>query len=93
MLSGHSDHECDIIRRESTDSLFSCLTAMKFEDYYKEFCEVFGHPLWMIPMMTIGIFLMIEVLHTNEHYNQETGDAHGYCGRKEWVKKLQGDQW
>ena len=26
-------------------------------------------------------------------YNQETGDAHGYCGRKEWVKKLQEDQW
>ena len=35
---------------------------------------------------------MIEVLHTQEHYNQETGDAHGYCGRKEWVKKLQEDQ-
>ena len=44
-------------------------------------------------MMLIGLFLMIEVLHTQEHYNQETGDAHGYCGRKEWVKKLQEDQW
>ena len=62
---------------------------MKFEDYYKEFCEVFGHPLWHMPMMLIGLFLMIEVMHINEHYNMETGDAHGYCGRKEWVKKLQ----
>ena len=51
---------------------------MKFEDYYKEFCEVFGHPLWDMPMMIIGVFLMIEVMHINEHYNMETGDAHGY---------------
>ena len=64
---------------------------MKFEDYYKEFCEVFGHPLWMIPMMSIGLFLMIEGMHLNEHRNMVTGDAHGYCGRKEWVKKLQED--
>ncbi len=60
---------------------------MKFEDYYKEFCEVFGHPLWMLPMMMIGMFFMIEVLHITEHQNMD-GDAHGYCGRKEWVKKL-----
>ena len=60
---------------------------MKFEDYYKEFCEVFGHPLWMLPMMMIGMFFFIEVIHTIEHKNAD-GDAHGYCGRKEWVKKL-----
>ena len=64
---------------------------MKFEDYYKEFCEVFGHPLWHMPMMLIGLFLMIEVMHINEHYNMETGDAQGYCGQKQWVKKLQED--
>jgi hypothetical protein len=66
---------------------------MKFEDYYKEFCETFGHPLFMLPMMCLGFFLMIEIMHINEHTNMETGDAHGYCGRKEWVKKLQGDSW
>ena len=60
---------------------------MKFEDYYKEFCEVFAHPLWMLPMMMIGMFFFIEVIHTIEHKNAD-GDAHGYCGRKEWVKKL-----
>ena len=60
---------------------------MKFEDYYKDFCEVFGHPLWMMPMMLIGIFFFIEVIHTNEHMNV-MGDAHGYCGQQEFVKEL-----
>ena len=60
---------------------------MKFEDYYKEFCEVLGHPLWMLPMMMIGPFFMIEVLHFREHKNIE-GDAHGYCGQQEFVKEL-----
>ena len=61
---------------------------MKFEDYYREFCEVFGHPLWFMPMMMIGIFLFIEVVHTDYHRNME-GDAHGYCGQKEWVQDLE----
>ena len=62
---------------------------MKFEDYYKEFCEVFGHPLWMLPMMCIGFFVMIETLHWNEHKNVMDGKVHGYCGQQEWVKDLQ----
>jgi len=61
---------------------------MKFEDYYKEFCEVFGHPLWHMPMMLIGFFIMIEVMHTSYHADSEK-DAHGFCGRQEWVKDLQ----
>ena len=60
---------------------------MKFEDYYKEFCEVFGHPLWMLPMMGIGFFLMIEVMHTHYHM-QADKDAHGFCGQQEFVKEL-----
>ena len=60
---------------------------MKFEDYYKEFCEVFGHPLWHMPMMFIGVFFMIEVMHTSYHADAEN-DAHGFCGRQEWVKDL-----
>ena len=62
-------------------------TNMKFEDYYKEFCEVIGHPLWMIPMMMIGFFFFVEVLHTSYHANSNN-DAHGFCGRQEWVKEL-----
>ena len=60
---------------------------MKFEDYYKDFCDTLGHPLWMLPMMCIGLFLMIEVLHTNYHM-QADKDAHGFCGQQEFVKEL-----
>jgi hypothetical protein len=41
----------------------------------------------MMPMMLIGIFFFIEVIHTNEHKNV-MGDAHGYCGQQEFVKEL-----
>ena len=61
---------------------------MKFEDYYKEFCAVFGHPLWMMPMVFISMFFFIEVLHTKYHVDAEQ-DAHGFCGQKEFVKELQ----
>ena len=60
---------------------------MKFEDYYKEFCEVFGHPLWMLPMFGITFFLMIEVMLTHYHM-QADKDAHGFCGQQEFVKEL-----
>ena len=58
-----------------------------FRKYYEEFCEVFGHPLWMMPMMLIGLFLMIEVLHTKYHMDADA-DANGFCGQKEFVKEL-----
>ena len=58
-----------------------------FRKYYEEFCEVFGHPLWIMPMMMISMFFMIEVLHTKYHADGEN-DAHGFCGRQEWVKDL-----
>ena len=49
--------------------------------------EIVGHPLWMLPMMLIGIFFFIEVLHTKYHVDADA-DAHGFCGQKEWVKDL-----
>ena len=60
---------------------------MKFEDYYKDFCDTLGHPLWMLPMMCIGMFLMIEVMHTKYHMSADK-DAHGFCMQKEFVKDL-----
>ena len=60
---------------------------MKFEDYYKDFCDTLGHPLWMLPMMCIGMFLMIEVMHTNYHMSADK-DAHGFFLQKEFVKDL-----
>ena len=61
---------------------------MKFEDYYKDFCDTLGHPLWMLPMMCIGFFLMVEVLHPKYHMDADA-DAHGFCMQKEFVKELQ----
>ena len=60
---------------------------MKFEDYYKDFCDTLGHPLWMLPMMFIGMLLFIEVLHTKYHMDADS-DAHGFCMQKEFVKDL-----
>ena len=58
-----------------------------FRQYYEEFCEVLGHPLWMMPMMLMGLLLMIEVLHTNYHMDAEK-DAHGFCMQRKFVKDL-----
>ena len=58
-----------------------------FRQYYEEFCEVLGHPLWILPMFAIGFFVMVETMHTSYHNNDMT-DAHGYCGQKEFVKEL-----
>ena len=63
---------------------------MKFEDYYKEFCEVIGHPLWILPMFMIGFFVFVETMHLSYHMN-DMKDAHGFCGRQQWVKDLKGD--
>ena len=60
---------------------------MKFEDYYKDFCNTLGHPLWMLPMFGIAFFLMVEVMHTNYHMSADK-DAHGFCMQKEFVKDL-----
>ena len=35
---------------------------------------------------------MIEVMHVNYHADGNK-DAHGFCGRQEWVKKLMEDEW
>ena len=55
---------------------------------YDEFVEVFGHPLWIMPMFLMCFFVFVETVHLRQHVVQE-GDAHGYCGQKEWVKDLE----
>ena len=42
----------------------------------------------MIPTFMIGFFFMVEVMHTRYHADGDH-DAHGFCGRQEWVKDLQ----
>ena len=34
------------------------------------------------------VLFMVEVMHTKYHMDGEK-DAHGFCGRQEWVKDLQ----
>ena len=56
--------------------------------------EVVGHPLWMLPMMLICIFVMIEGLHTTAHLRGEM-DVHGLCrNNKEYIEtREQDDDW
>ena len=56
--------------------------------------EVVGHPLWMLPMMLICIFVMIEGLHTTAHLRGEI-DVHGLCrNNKEYIEtREQDDDW
>mgnify|MGYP001201583097 FL=1 len=51
--------------------------------------EVVGHPLWMLPVMLLGILVMIEGLHTSAHLHQEM-DVHGICRQnKEYIESLE----
>ena len=56
--------------------------------------EVVGHPLWMLPMMLVCIFVMIEGLHTTAHLRGEI-DVHGLCrNNKEYIEmREQGEDW
>ena len=56
--------------------------------------EVLGHPLWMLPVMLMCIFVMIEGLHTTAHLRGEI-DVHGLCrNNKEYIERReQGEDW
>ncbi len=57
--------------------------------------EVVGHPLWMLPMMLLGMLVMIEGLHTMAHLHQEI-DVHGTCRQnKEYIemREQEEDDW
>jgi len=48
--------------------------------------EVIGHPLWLLPVLLIGILALIEGLHTSAHLHQNM-DVHGVCLRnKEYIE-------
>ena len=54
-----------------------------------------GHPLWMLPVMMLGVLLMIEGLHTAAHWHQEI-DVHGICRQnKEYIemREQEEDDW
>jgi len=47
--------------------------------------DVMGHPLWMLPVMILGMLAMIEGIHTTAHLHMQI-DADAYCrNNAEWV--------
>ena len=53
--------------------------------------EILGHPLWMMPVMLIGIFAFIEGLHTTAHWHMNM-DVHGYCMQnKEHIERMENE--
>ena len=53
--------------------------------------EVMGHPLWMLPVMILGMIAMIEGLHTAAHIRMKI-DADAYCrNNAEWIEMNQND--
>jgi len=48
--------------------------------------EVIGHPLWMLPVMLLGMLAFIEGIHTSAHLHMQI-DANAYCrNNAEWVE-------
>ena len=53
--------------------------------------EVIGHPLWLLPVILIGILALIEGLHTSAHLHQQM-DVHGICRQnKEYIEMKEND--
>ncbi len=53
--------------------------------------EVIGHPLWMLPVLLIGMLALIEGLHTSAHLHQNM-DVHGICRQnKEYIEMKEND--
>ena len=53
--------------------------------------EVIGHPLWMLPVILIGLLALIEGLHTSAHLHQNMA-VHGICRQnKEYIEMKEND--
>ena len=53
--------------------------------------EVIGHPLWLLPVLLIGMLALIEGLHTSAHLHQNI-DVHGICRQnKEYIEMKEND--
>ncbi len=52
--------------------------------------DALGHPLFLMPVMLLGVIALIEGLHTSAHLHQQI-DVHGYCrNNAEWVESKTG---
>ena len=52
----------------------------------KKTTEVLGHPLWILPVMILGMLALIQGMHTAAHLRMQI-DANAYCrNNAEWVE-------
>ena len=57
----------------------------------KKTTEVLGHPLWILPVMILGMLALIQGMHTAAHLHMKI-DANAYCrNNAEWVESQQND--
>ena len=54
--------------------------------------EVMMHPLWIMPVMMVGIFAFIEGVHTMAHLKMNL-DVHGHCMQNAEHLERQDDDW
>ena len=53
--------------------------------------KIMSHPLWMLPVMILGMVAMIEGIHTGAHLHMKI-DADAYCRyNAEWVESHTND--
>ena len=53
--------------------------------------DVVMHPLWIGPVLILGMMVMIQALHTLTHWRMEI-DADAYCrNNAEWVESQTND--
>ena len=53
--------------------------------------DILTHPLWIMPVLMIGIFAFIEGIHTMAHLRMNM-DVHGYCMQnKEHIERMEQD--
>ena len=52
----------------------------------KKTTEVLGHPLWILPVMILGMLALIQGMHTAAHLRMQI-DANAYCrNNAEWIE-------
>ena len=54
--------------------------------------EVMMHPLWIMPVMMVGMFAFIEGVHTMAHLKMNL-DVHGYCMQNKEHLEREDDDW
>ena len=55
--------------------------------------DVMMHPLWIGPVLILGMMVMIQTLHTLTHWRMEI-DADAYCrNNAEWVERNTSDDY